>query len=75
MFGNPKLGSPLMMDAQTIGLDLPQKILVYEEPSGVVKVAYNDPEYLKARHGITGQENILATIANALNSLTEKAIN
>tara|TARA_R110002124_G_scaffold282114_1_gene457023 strand:- start:5669 stop:6139 length:471 start_codon:yes stop_codon:yes gene_type:complete len=74
MFGNPKLGTPLMQQVQTTGLDLPQKILVFQEPTGVVKIAYNDPVYLKKRHGIVGQEKILNTVANALASLTDKAI-
>ena len=74
MFGNPRLGTPLMQNAQTIGLDLPQKILVYQEASGTVKVAYNDPLYLKNRHGITENAAILEKISGALNKLTEVAI-
>ena len=74
LFGNPRLGTPLMQNAQTIGLDLPQKILVYQEEDGTVKVAYNDPLYLKNRHGVTGQEAILEKISGALNKLTEVAV-
>lgn len=74
MFGNPKLGTPLMQNAQTIGLDLPQKILVFQEASGEVKVAYNDPLYLRDRHGVTENESILQKISGALNKLTEVAI-
>ncbi len=74
LFGNPRLGTPLMQNAQTIGLDLPQKILVYQEEDGSVKVAYNDPLYLKTRHGITDNEAVLEKISNALNKLTEVAI-
>ena len=74
MFGNPRLGTPLMQNAQTIGLDLPQKILVYQEASGVVKVAYNDPLYLKDRHGVSQNEAILEKISGALNKLTSVAI-
>ncbi len=74
LFGNPRLGTPLMQNAQTIGLDLPQKILVYQEEDGTVKVAYNDPLYLKNRHTVTGQEAILEKISGALNKLTGVAI-
>ena len=74
LFGNPRLGTPLMQNAQTIGLDLPQKILVYQEEDGTVKVAYNDPLYLKNRHGVTGKEAILEKISGALNKLTEVAV-
>lgn len=74
LFGNPRLGTPLMQNVQTIGLDLPQKILVYQESDGKVKVAYNDPLYLKKRHGITENGAILEKISGALNKLTEVAI-
>ena len=74
IFGNPNLGTPLMQSAQTIGIDLPQKILVYENDNGKVNVAYNDPNFLATRHSITANEDILTTISNALNNLSEVAI-
>ncbi|EMA50893.1 DUF302 domain-containing protein [Halococcus salifodinae] len=69
LFGNPKLGTPLMQASQTAGIDLPQKLLVYEDDSGAVRVGYNDPQYVAERHGITGQNERLATIENALRSI------
>ncbi|NOK58041.1 MAG: DUF302 domain-containing protein [Chloroflexi bacterium AL-W] len=45
VFGNPNLGTPLMQNQQTTGLDLPQKFLVWEDANGV-NVTYNDPQYL-----------------------------
>jgi uncharacterized protein (DUF302 family) len=75
MFGNPRLGTPLMQNAQTTGLDLPQKILVYQTEDGSVKVSFNDPLYLKERHGIESNEEILQKISGALNKLTDIAIN
>ncbi|WP_338035210.1 DUF302 domain-containing protein [Halococcus saccharolyticus] len=66
LFANPKLGTPLMQASQTTGIDLPQKLLVYEDENGAVRVGYNDPQYVAARHGITGQSERLATIENAL---------
>ncbi|AXT61022.1 DUF302 domain-containing protein [Aquimarina sp. AD10] len=74
MFGNPKLGTPLMQNAQSIGLDLPQKILVWQD-NDVVKVSYNDPTYLQERHGVEGKDEILQKIKGALDGLTNKAIN
>ena len=68
IFGNPNLGTPLMQASRSTAIDLPQKTLVWEE-EGQVYVTYNDPQYLAARHGIDGQEEILSTIANALESL------
>jgi len=73
LFGNPKLGTPLMQESQVTGIDLPQKILVFQEPTGEVKIAYNDPEYLKSRHGLTKQDKILSTMSTALDKLTESA--
>lgn len=58
IFGNPEVGTPLMQEDQSIGIDLPQKLLVWEGPDGEVNVTYNDPEYLAARHGIDQDERI-----------------
>jgi uncharacterized protein (DUF302 family) len=52
IFGNPKGGTPLMLAAPSIALDLPLKILVAEDTQGKVWVSYNSPEYLKERHGL-----------------------
>lgn len=72
-FGNPSLGTPLMQSAQTTGIDLPQKILIWEDLLGVVRVAYNAPAYLQSRHGIEGADGQLQTIAGALAGLTGAA--
>ena len=58
MFGNPRLGTPLMLGGAYTGLDLPQKILVSER-DGQVTLSYNDPAYLKDRHQITGKDEVL----------------
>jgi len=73
IFGNPNLGTPLMQNAQTIGIDLPQKFLVFQDNDGIVNVAYNDPNFLATRHKVTGNEDILMTITNALNNLSNAA--
>jgi len=72
LFGNPTLGTPLMQAGVFTGLDLPQKILVSEK-KGVVSVSYNDPLYLKARHQIEGQDEILLKVVKALDTITTKA--
>src|SRR5215813_12434118 len=51
IFGNPKGGTPLMVAAPTLAIDLPLKALVAEGPDGKVSVTYNSPEYLQQRHG------------------------
>jgi uncharacterized protein (DUF302 family) len=68
MFGNPAAGTPLMRESRTIGVDLPQKMLVWDD-DGEVKITYNDPEHLAERHGIEGQKELLGNIRNALDAL------
>jgi len=52
IFGNPKGGTPLMQAAPSIAIDLPLKILVWEDADGKVWLSYNSPEYLARRHGL-----------------------
>jgi uncharacterized protein (DUF302 family) len=52
VFGNAKGGTPLMQAAQTIGIDLPLKALVYTDAAGKTWLAYNDPAWLAKRHGL-----------------------
>ena len=61
IFGNPKGGTPLMLAAPNIALDLPLKILVAEDAQGKVWLSYNSPEYLKERYGLPS--NLLPNIA------------
>lgn len=70
IFGNPNLGTPLMQNAQTVAIDLPQKMLVWEDQSGNVTISYNDPEYLKSRHAIKDQDAIISKISGALKKLS-----
>ena len=52
IFGSPKAGTPVMLATRTAAIDLPLKILVWEDADGKAWMSYNDPEYLKDRHGI-----------------------
>jgi uncharacterized protein (DUF302 family) len=61
IFGNPKAGTPLMIASPSIAIDLPLKILVWEDGAGKVWISYNAPQYLEARHGVP--EELLANIA------------
>lgn len=70
-FGNPNLGTPLMQINQTVGIDLPQKLLVWQDGTKVF-VGYNGVRYLAARHRL-GQAPTLATIAAALRGLSGTA--
>ena len=73
LFGNPALGTPLMDAQRTVAIDLPQKMLVYTDADGETAVLYNDPAYLARRHGITQQDETLATISEALAGLAAAA--
>ncbi|MGB3223919.1 MAG: DUF302 domain-containing protein [Desulforhopalus sp.] len=71
VFGNPKLGTPLMQEQRTIAIDLPQKMLVWEEGEGQVFIAYNSVDYISQRHNIAGD---LQKIADALEGLAKTAV-
>jgi len=73
IFGNPKLGSLLINCAQTTGIDLPMKALIFQTESGEVKLSYNAPAYLKNRHHIKGCEKPLAKITGALANFAKAA--
>ena len=55
IFGNPKAGTPLMLAAPSSAIDLPLKILVWEDAEGKVWISYNSPAYLQERHGIPSE--------------------
>ncbi len=70
IFGSPKAGTPLMLAAPSIAIDLPLKILVWEDTSGKVWVSWNSPEYLRDRHNLP--EELLKNIA-VIGALANKA--
>ncbi len=63
IFGSPKGGTPLMVAAPSLAIDLPLKALVAEDAAGNVSVAYNDPQYLQERHGVP--EELMKNLAGA----------
>jgi uncharacterized protein (DUF302 family) len=60
LFGNAKAGTPLMQQAQTVGIDLPLKLLVWENEKGGVQISYNQPAWIAARHGVENAQIIAA---------------
>jgi uncharacterized protein (DUF302 family) len=70
VFGSPKAGTPLMLSAPSIAIDLPLKILVWQDASGKVWLSYNNPEYLQERHGLP--QDLVPNIA-VVAALAEKA--
>ena len=73
IFGNPKVGTPLMQCDQRIAIDLPQKALIWEDEGGQVWLSYNDPKYLAKRHNLKGCDKVLNKVANALANFSKKA--
>jgi uncharacterized protein (DUF302 family) len=74
IFGNPRAGTPLMQAVQTVGIDLPLKALVWQDGDGKTWLAYNDPKWLAARHGVEpGMGRILAAMTEALAAVAREA--
>jgi uncharacterized protein (DUF302 family) len=69
IFGNPALGTPLMKESRTAALDLPQKMLIYEDTNGEVKIIYNDIYEMADRHDIEDNAANLDKISNALQNI------
>jgi uncharacterized protein (DUF302 family) len=70
IFGNPKAGTPVMLAAPSIAIDLPLKILVWEDSQGKVWASYNSPAYLQERHGVP--QELMQNLA-AVETLAAKA--
>ncbi len=74
IFGNAKGGTPLMQAVQTIGIDLPLKVLVWQDAAGQTWLSYNDPHWLAKRHGIDGAAAAAVNgLAGALAGLAQAA--
>lgn len=73
IFGNPNAGTPLMQNQQRIGVDLPQKFLVWEDLYGQTHITYNDILFLAERHNLQGVEQNLENISNALTNFVKLA--
>jgi len=73
LFGNPKLGTPLMRSARSIGIDLPMKVLIWEDADGKTYLTYNDPQYLAKRHSIKDNQAVFTKMSKALKMLTAAA--
>jgi uncharacterized protein (DUF302 family) len=74
VFGNPKLGTPLMQASPEMAIDLPMKVIAWEDDSGQTWIAYTDPAYLKARHGVEGKDKVFETMTGALGKITDAVV-
>jgi uncharacterized protein (DUF302 family) len=74
IFGNPKAGTPLMQRRQTIGLDLPLRVLVWEDEAGKVWLTYYPPNLLAQRHHITDLDEAVRSLDAGMSALARAAI-
>lgn len=72
LFGNPASGTPLMQSAPSIGIDLPLKMLVWEE-ANCARVGYTDPDWLAQRHAVAGHAQVLSAMKELLAGLARTA--
>lgn len=74
IFGNPLAGTPLIQAAQTIGIDLPLRAVVWQDDAGRTWLAYSDPTWLARRHGAEiGLDRILGAMTDALRAVAKEA--
>ena len=75
IFGNARGGTPLMQAAQTVGIDLPLKVLVWEDASGKTWLSYNEPGWIAQRHGVANAEQVVGKMAAALSAISRAVTN
>jgi uncharacterized protein (DUF302 family) len=73
VFGNARGGTPLMQSVRTVGIDLPLKVLVWQDAAGKTWVSYNEPRWIVQRHGATGLDEIAAKLSGALKAIASEA--
>jgi uncharacterized protein (DUF302 family) len=73
LFGNALGGTPLMQSVQTVGIDLPLKVLVWQDAEGKTWVSYNEPRWIEQRHGVTSTEQVVSKMTDMLSAMLRKA--
>ena len=73
VFGNPKVGTPLIQCSQSVAIDLPQKALIWQDDKGQVWLSYNDSNYLAQRHGLSQCAEVIKKVEKALNNFAKAA--
>ena len=73
IFGNARGGTPLMQFAQTVGIDLPLKALVWEDSHGTTWISYNEPSWIAQRHQLGANAQPIVNMAAALGGMSRKA--
>jgi uncharacterized protein (DUF302 family) len=73
IFGNARGGTPLMQSSQTVGIDLPLKILVWQDAAKDTWLSYNEPSWIAQRHGVAGTESTIDKMADLLSAIAREA--
>src|SRR5438874_9574292 len=73
IFGNARGGTPLMQAVQTVGIDLPLKVLVWQDATNKTWLSYNEPGWIAQRHNIANAERVVSKMAAALSAMSRKA--
>jgi uncharacterized protein (DUF302 family) len=73
IFGNARGGTPLMQSVQTVGIDLPLKVLVWQDAEGKAWLSYNEPGWIAQRHNIADAERVVNSIGTALSAMARTA--
>jgi uncharacterized protein (DUF302 family) len=73
IFGNARGGTPLMQSVQTVGIDLPLKLLVWQDAQGKTWISYNEPGWIAQRHGIADAQAVVNKMADLLSAISRKA--
>jgi uncharacterized protein (DUF302 family) len=75
IFGNARGGTPLMQSVQTVGIDLPLKVLVWQDTAGKTWLSYNEPSWIARRHSVANAEQVVSKLAAALSAMARTAAN
>src|SRR5437763_1136586 len=75
IFGNARGGTPLMQSAQTIGIDLPLKVLVWQDAANKTWLSYNEPSWIAQRHGIINSQPVIGNLTAALKAFSTNVAN
>jgi len=73
IFGNARGGTPLMQSAQTVGIDLPLKILVWQDTANDTWLSYNEPRWIARRHNVANAEPVVSKMTTMLSAIVKKA--
>jgi uncharacterized protein (DUF302 family) len=75
IFGNARGGTPLMQSVQTVGIDLPLKVLVWQDAANNTWLSYREPSWIAQRHGVADAEQVVSKMAAALSAMARTAAN